>query len=208
MDQLLYERPREKLQRNGVSFLTLTELIQLILGSGGAHISSARLAKTIAQLVDTHALSYESLKQIKGVGSAKVSQVLAALEFGRRVSLLPDKASFKHKNELLTEIRQAKYGLVCYFYNGSGENLHTKWYQIQIKDHPSLLAKLIFSDALALAARSVFVGIHLKRDMIIPELHELRLIRTLKDTAMVLQIDILDIYACNKTTSLSWKNET
>jgi DNA repair protein RadC len=85
MERALYERPREKLRNYGVSALSLTELIQVVLGSGMAHHSSARLAKSIQSLMDQTELSYESLVLIDGIGTAKACQIIAAIELGRRM---------------------------------------------------------------------------------------------------------------------------
>lgn len=85
MNQTVYERPREKLRHYGVEVLTRAELLQLVLGSGGAGVSSAYLAREIVQLLDKNIADYASLTRIKGIGEAKACQVLACIELSLRL---------------------------------------------------------------------------------------------------------------------------
>lgn len=92
MEQLAYQRPREKLQTRGVAYLTDVELIQIIVGSGSMYVSGARLAKRIDRHLKAHDSSVKTLQSIQGVGSAKASQIISAIELGEdsiRRHLLP-----------------------------------------------------------------------------------------------------------------------
>ena len=85
MEQFIYERPREKAKRLGIEQLTTLELIQLIVGAGSANISGARLAREIHEKMVLGGASFETLRGIKGLGDAKVCQLLAAFELGARL---------------------------------------------------------------------------------------------------------------------------
>ena len=94
-DMPLGERPRERLQHYGASYLSNTELIAILLGSGTARENALRLSERA--LVEHGGLggvakaSYAELCEMHGIGDAKACQVLAALELGRRLSALaPD----------------------------------------------------------------------------------------------------------------------
>lgn len=87
MGQILYQRPREKLRSQGVQALTSTELLQLIIGSGSAKVSGAKLARMVEQVLATGVVSYEALVAVRGVGEAKACQVLAVVELGKRLNL-------------------------------------------------------------------------------------------------------------------------
>lgn len=90
MDEV-YERPREKLARRGAPALTLVELLQIIIGSGSARASSARIARSISTLNqgNVHTLTFSDLLQVQGVGTATACKVLAAFEVGARVKRAP-----------------------------------------------------------------------------------------------------------------------
>lgn len=85
------ERPREKLSRYGQAQLTNTELIALLLGTGSRGLSAIGLAENLLALDETGLLylsecSVEELSEIKGMGLAKASRLLAAIELGSRIS--------------------------------------------------------------------------------------------------------------------------
>lgn len=87
MEQFIYERPREKLRRQGVGALTRIELLQLLIGSGTARYHSAKLAREIEGVMRSQHVSFDALVAIPGIGEAKACQILAALEFGGRQAL-------------------------------------------------------------------------------------------------------------------------
>lgn len=82
------ERPREKLFRNGEHKLSNTELLAILLRSGVKGQSAIDLARKIIQKFKTFRnLSHTDLSQwqeFKGLGQAKIAQIRAAIEIGRR----------------------------------------------------------------------------------------------------------------------------
>ncbi len=86
------ERPREKLFSKGVRSLSNPELISLILSTGSSQRSAIELATDILS-IDRGGLGFlsrcmpEDLMDIKGMGEAKVSALLGAMELGRRASI-------------------------------------------------------------------------------------------------------------------------
>ncbi|MBI2890448.1 MAG: DNA repair protein RadC [Nitrospirae bacterium] len=87
------ERPREKLIQAGAESLTDPELIAILLRTGARGTSAIDLARRLLRLAGGLGKMVRSdpdkLRRIKGVGTAKVAQILAALELGRRVNALP-----------------------------------------------------------------------------------------------------------------------
>jgi len=86
------ERPRERLLREGAQVLSNAELIGILLSSGTYGTSAVELARRILYhqsegLASLRECTLEELCEIKGVGSAKASQILAAVELGRRIAL-------------------------------------------------------------------------------------------------------------------------
>ncbi len=83
-----HDRPREKLDRLGPSGLGDNELLALILGHGFRSTSAIEVAnRLLAAVSGVHGLTRQSradLCRLKGVGAAKASQILAAIELGRR----------------------------------------------------------------------------------------------------------------------------
>ena len=85
------ERPREKLMRQGPSALSEAELLALIIGSGNAASGRSALDlgrelmlrfKSLRALADA---SWHELRQVDGIGPAKATSILAALDLSRRI---------------------------------------------------------------------------------------------------------------------------
>ncbi len=86
------ERPREKLVLYGAGCLSNAELLAILLRTGTREESVLRIAehvlatyKDVGIAAMTHA-SVTELAGIHGMGTAKAAAVLAAVEFGRRLS--------------------------------------------------------------------------------------------------------------------------
>lgn len=84
------DRPREKLLLKGVSSLSDSELIAILIGSGNNKESAVELSKRILQNSnnDLNLLARlgvsDLVNNFKGVGNAKAITIIAALEIGRR----------------------------------------------------------------------------------------------------------------------------
>jgi DNA repair protein RadC len=82
------DRPREKLFKEGEHKLSNTELLAILLRSGVKGQSAIDLARKIIQKFKTFRnLSHTDLSQwqeFKGLGQAKIAQIRAAIEIGRR----------------------------------------------------------------------------------------------------------------------------
>ena len=88
------ERPREKMLSGGTSYLSNSELLAILLGTGTKDKSALRLAEEILTLGSDGILflsecTPEELSSIKGIGSAKACQILAGMELGRRIATKP-----------------------------------------------------------------------------------------------------------------------
>lgn len=82
------ERPREKLFKHGEHKLTDTELLAVLLRSGSKGQSAIDLARKILQKFKTFRnMSHTDARDWKGLtglGQAKIAQIKAAVEIGRR----------------------------------------------------------------------------------------------------------------------------
>ncbi len=91
----LNERPRERLVKVGARNLTTAELIAILLGTGQGKgkLSAIGLGQHILQKLSKHQrnsldvlrnIQPQELMQIHGVGMAKASAIVAAVELGKR----------------------------------------------------------------------------------------------------------------------------
>jgi DNA repair protein RadC len=83
------ERPRERMARAGAQALSSTELLAIILrvGVGGENVLSMaqRILANFGGLGGLSRADFSQLTAERGLGPAKASQILAALELGRRL---------------------------------------------------------------------------------------------------------------------------
>src|SRR6185436_15840723 len=83
-----HDRPREKLERVGTAGLGDNELLAIVLGHGVPRASALELANAVLDAVGgLHGLaraSTDDLRRVPGIGAARASQLIAAVEAGRR----------------------------------------------------------------------------------------------------------------------------
>lgn len=90
------ERPRERLIAQGAKYLSTAELVAILLGTGqgAGKLSAVGLGQYILQELSRHQrdpltvltdISVQELVQIPGVGPAKATTILSAIELGKRV---------------------------------------------------------------------------------------------------------------------------
>lgn len=84
------EKPREKLLKYGEHKLTDIELLAILLRTGAKGETALDLARKIMDKFGSFRnMSHTSInrfKEIKGLGKAKISQIKAAIEIGRRLT--------------------------------------------------------------------------------------------------------------------------
>lgn len=88
------DRPRERLQSVGPASLSSSELLAIILNTGikGEPVTSIaqRMLSAHGGLGGLLRMEFVEMAQIRGVGNAKAAKVKAALELGRRISMLAE----------------------------------------------------------------------------------------------------------------------
>ena len=88
------ERPVEKTVSKGVSALSNSELLAILLGSGTREKSAIGLAEDVISK-DIEGISYlaessvQELMSINGIGQSKAARIMAAVELGKRIATAP-----------------------------------------------------------------------------------------------------------------------
>lgn len=107
------DRPREKLFREGEHKLSDTELLAILLRSGSKGQSAVDLARKILQKYKSfRGMSHTVLsnwREFKGLGKAKIAQIKAAVEIGRRFreeDLKHDKIKISSSKEAVNILMQ------------------------------------------------------------------------------------------------------
>src|SRR5262245_27302801 len=101
-----HDRPREKLARVGAAALGDNELLAAVLGHGSASYGALTLANAVLAavggLVGLTRVGHDDLCALPAVGAARASQMLAAIELGRRTLFIrsPARERFASPREM------------------------------------------------------------------------------------------------------------
>ncbi len=81
-----YDKPREKLLKYGVEALSFAELIAIVISTGTKGRSSIEIGKDLEKIYHSdNGFKIEKLLNYKGLGKAKITQLISVLEIGQRL---------------------------------------------------------------------------------------------------------------------------
>lgn len=83
------DRPREKMIAKGIDVLSDAELLGILIGSGNTEESAVELMRRVLLACDNNLnelgkWTYRNFSEFKGIGPAKATTIMAALELGKR----------------------------------------------------------------------------------------------------------------------------
>lgn len=119
------ERPRERLEKQGVKSLSEAELLSLVIRSGTKNKNVLDVSKEILKefrLSRMNNLTMSELKEFKGIGKVKAGQIKAVFELSRRLSRDEKEVNGKIKcfedavkyiNPILTNSEEEKLIMIC-----------------------------------------------------------------------------------------------
>ncbi|HDP69452.1 MAG TPA: JAB domain-containing protein [Actinobacteria bacterium] len=196
-------RPRERLLRYGANGLSDVELLAIILGTGTKKETVLQLSQRILSKFEAlHNLStvtFEELTEICGVGEAKASQILAAIEVGKRVNATANRKIFfiscpnDVANLCMSEMRCfEKECFKALFLNTKNRVL--KVIEISTGSLSSSIVhpRELFKFAVKCSAASVIVVHNHPSGDPAPSKEDICLTKRLKDAGKILGIDLLD----------------
>ena len=158
------ERPREKLHARGPAALSDFELLQALIGSGNAQADVVKIAKDAQKLLRQYGadITYEQLQAVTGLGSAKITELLAALELSKRYLLDSDQPiidSPERAVEQLANIRDKKQEyFVCLTLDGANRLIANRTITIGTLTSSLVHPREVFADAITDRAASIIVA--------------------------------------------------
>ncbi|MCF0144005.1 MAG: DNA repair protein RadC [Firmicutes bacterium] len=200
----VWEKPREKMLRDGVSTLSTAEVIAVILRTGTRKKSAIELATEVLSM-DRRGLRHlaecspEELRKISGLGTAKACELLAALELGKRLaSLPPDQGPCIRNPEDIADLfmerlrYEKREHFKCLLINARGEILEEQ--EVSVGDLTSSTShpREVFHGAIRRSAGSVaFVHNHPSGNPE-PSPSDIETTRRLVDAGELLGIPVID----------------
>ena len=206
------DRPREKLEKYGTEKLSDAELLAVLLGSGIKGLNVVELSRKIVRMIEktgAHKITLEKLLEERGLGKAKALQVIAALEFGKRLNSeqKPEILTPEDVWKLCADIRNSKKEHFVAFYLDT----QSKLIERQIISIGTLNASLVhprevFEPAVALHAASVIVAHNHPSGAPDPSADDIAITKRLIAAGKILGIELIDHVIVTADSFLSFKD--
>ena len=203
-DLPVQDRPREKLLRKGAASLSDQELLAVLLGKGTRDTDVMKLAGKLAKVIDEKGLAVvaDDLRAFDGVGDAKATLLLAALEFARR-RIKPEGTKIETPADLLPHVRhfadRKQEHFLCASINGANEIINIRVVSIGLIDRAPVHPREVFADALADRASAVIVAHNHPAGGVEPSPADVDATRQLKAAGVVMGIALLDHIIFNRS---------
>ncbi len=193
----VFKRPREKLQEKGPKALSDRELLAILLGSGTQTQDVLTLAGRILKVLDNTSANptLEQLQSIDGIGPAKATIILAALEFARRrirpegfkIGLPPDVLP------LIQHIADRKQEhFLCISLNGAYEVIAVRTVSVGLVNKTQVHPREVFADPITDRATAIIVAHNHPTGNLSPSKDDIAITRQLESAGETLGIRLLD----------------
>ena len=203
------DRPREKLLRKGAAALSDQELLAVLLGKGTPRMDVMTLAGKLTRVIDEKGLGVriEDLTGFEGVGDAKATLILAAMEYARR-RIKPEGAKIRTPADLLPHVRhyadRKQEHFLCASINGANEILNIRVVSIGLIDRTPVHPREVFADALSDRASAIIVAHNHPAGDLEPSASDVDVTNQLKAAGSVVGITLLDHIIFNRSGYFSF----
>lgn len=197
------DRPREKLLAKGAEALSDQELLAVLLGKGSARLDVMALAAKLARVLDEKGLDVriEDLTGFDGVGEAKATLVLAAIEFARR-RIKPEGLKINTPADVLPLIRhfadRKQEHFLAVTINGANEVLNVRVVSIGLIDRSPVHPREVFAEALTDRASGIIVAHNHPAGGLEPSPSDIDATEQIKEAGEIIGIEVLDHIIFNR----------
>jgi len=205
------DKPREKLEKKGISALTNQELVMLILGSGIKGHDVASQSFDIIKMLEIEGcnISFEKLKSISGIGTAKAAQILSSFELTKRYLI---KQNMKIKNVddilmLIDDIRDKKQEhFISLTLNGASTLIKKRLVFKGTVNNSIVHPREVFADALTDRAAGIIFAHNHPADDSEPSEADIKITKQLCEAGNLLGIKVIDHIIVTKDDYFSFES--
>ena len=189
-------KPIEKLEEKGVKALSDKELVMILIGKGSNGHTIEEVAEKVLKVLDKGSEPLlTDLKYISGMGQAKATAVLAALELGRRRPNRKTKVIRRPEdiwNEVKHYAERNQEQLLVLSFNGAGELLGIHVATVGLVDKVVMHPREIFAEAIKERAVSVVIVHNHPSGQLSPSQADRILTKRISTAGKLLGIKVLD----------------
>lgn len=192
------DKPREKLFRRGVKSLKDHELMAVLLGTGVQGKDVVKLSKELIKLLNREfdTLSLETLLKIHGLGKAKASQILSAIELSKRYLNQKNSIKINNSNDVYNELKSFSQKKQEYFFalylDGANHLIDTKVITIGTLNQSLVHPREVFAYAVEKRCASIIVAHNHPSGILKPSSEDMSITQRLKESGALLGIELLD----------------
>ena len=203
------DRPREKMCQKGPQALSDKELLAVLLGSGSRQYDVFTLSEKILKVLDSQAdtVAVNVLMGVPGIGLAKASLVVAALEFARR-RIRPLGMKIGTAADVFPIIRHIAHRrqehFLCMSLNGAHEVIGLRTVSVGLVNRALVHPREVFADPITDRACAVIVAHNHPSGNLSPSADDLSMTDQLKAAGETLGISLLDHIIFNQDSYYSF----
>ncbi|QCT94628.1 JAB domain-containing protein [Caminibacter mediatlanticus TB-2] len=191
------DKPREKLIKKGLKALKDYELMAILLGSGVKNKDVLKLSKEIINLFqkDFNLLNLEKLLSIHGLGIAKASQILSAIELSKRYLIKQNKKITSPKDiyyELKEYQNKKQEYFIALYLDGANYLCFKEVITIGILNQSLVHPREVFAPAIENRCASIIIAHNHPSGELIPSEADIKVTKRLKESGKILGIELLD----------------
>ena len=206
-----FDKPREKLLNKGAKSLKDYELVAILLGSGIKGKDIIKLSKEIIKLFedDFISLNLDKLLNIHGLGVAKASQIISAIELSKRYLIKQNKkiSSAKEIYDELSDYHNKKQEyFLCVYLDGANHICQTSVITIGTLNQSLVHPREVFAPAIENRCASIIVAHNHPSGVLEASREDLHVTKRLKESGKLLGISLLDHIIFSKDNYISLKD--
>ena len=206
------ERPREKLEKYGPEKLSNSELLAILLRTGGKGINVVELSNKILKKFSKEGLNKATFKELKntfGLGAAKACEIVACFELSRRllknkksVLLLSPKDVWKELKDIRSN---RKEHFVIFFLDARNQEIKREIISIGSLNANLVHPREVFEPAVKHIAAQIIVAHNHPSGNSEPSEDDLEITKRLVKSGEILGIEVLDHIIVTKNDFFSFK---
>ncbi|MCB4764127.1 MAG: DNA repair protein RadC [Sulfurovum sp.] len=206
------DKPREKLISKGVEALKNEELMAVLIGSGVQGNDVRKLSKEIISVLNAglDGVSLETLCDIRGLGTAKASQILSAIELSKRYLIRTHKRITDAKDvyeELQNYCNKKQEYFLSITLDGASHIINTRTVFIGTLNQSMVHPREVFANAIADRAAGIIIAHNHPSGTLRPSRADIRITERLKEVAKLVGIELLDHVILSQEGYYSFSDE-